>query len=107
MSEAVTGLSPEQYRAILAESIKTAGNMLINNAEAIVGNMNSLVGLTIKFDFDSDSSNVPEMTVTKSHYPEYQEMTELLEKHNRIIEGTNDKKSCDFLDPGSFLDKED
>lgn len=86
MYDTAIGLSPEQYRAIIAESIKTAGHMLINNAEAIVGNMDSLIGLTIKFDFDRDKGYIPEMTVTKSHYPEYQEMTELLEKHNRIIE---------------------
>ena len=105
MADAVTGLSPEQYRAIIAESIKTAGHMLINNAEAIVGNMNSLIGLTIKFDFDSDSGNMPEMTVTKSHYPEYQEMTELLEKHNRIIEGKFDCATA--IKSDDILDKED
>ena len=85
MADAVEGITSEQYRAILAESIKTAGQMLINNAELIVGNMNSLIGLTIKLDFDSDKSNIPEMTITKSRFPEYQDMEELLKKHDQII----------------------
>ena len=90
MTDTAIGLSSEQYRAIIAESIKTAGHMLINNAEAIVGNMDSLIGLTIKFDFDRDHGYIPEMTVTKSHYPEYQDMEELLKKHDQIIKGDND-----------------
>lgn len=90
MTDTAIGLSSEQYRAIIAESIKTAGHMLINNAEAIVGNMDSLIGLTIKFDFDRDHGYIPEMTVTKSHYPEYHDMEELLKKHDQIIKGDND-----------------
>lgn len=85
MTDTAIGLSSEQYRAIIAESIKTAGHMLINNAEAIVGNMDSLIGLTIKFDFDRDHGYIPEMIVTKSHYLEYQDMEELLKKHDQII----------------------
>ena len=89
MADAVEGITSEQYRAILAESIKTAGHMLINNAELIVGDMNSLIGLTIKLDFDSDKGYIPEMTITKSHFPEYQDMEELLKKHDQIIKGDN------------------
>lgn len=85
MADAVEGITSKQYRAILAESIKTAGQMLINNAELIVGDMNSLIGITIKLDFDSDKSYIPEITITKSHFPEYQDMEELLKKHDQII----------------------
>ena len=90
MAAAVEGITSKQYRAILAESIKTAGQMLVNNAELIVGDMNSLIGLTIKLDFDSDKSYIPEMTITKSHFPEYQDMEELLKKHDQIIKEDND-----------------
>ena len=89
MADAVEGITSEQYRAILAESIKTAGQILINNAELIVGNMNSLIGLAIKLDFDSDKSYIPEMTITKYHFPEYQDMEELLKKHDQIINKEN------------------
>lgn len=84
MADAVTGLSPEQYRAIIAESIRTAGHMHINNAEAIVGNMDSLNNKVLCdrcWDLVADA---------------YYEKPK-----------ANDKNSCDFLDPGSFLDKED
>ena len=90
MAVTARGISPEQYRAMLAESMKTAGRRLIDNAELIVGDMNSLIGLTIKLDFDSDKSYIPEMTITKSHFPEYQDMEELLKKHDQIIKGDND-----------------
>ena len=90
MAVTARGISPEQYRAMLAESIKTAGQMLINNAELIVGDMNSrLIGLTIKLDFDSDKGYIPEMTIAKSHFPEYQDMEELLKKHDQIIKEYN------------------
>ena len=90
MADAVQGITSEQYRAMLAESIKTAGQMLIDNAEPIVDDMNSrLIGLTIKLDFDSDKGYIPEMTITKSHFPEYQDMEELLKKHDQIIKGDN------------------
>ena len=90
MAVTARGISPEQYRAMLAESIKTAGQMLINNAELIVGDMNSrLIGLTIKLDFDPDKGYTPEMTITKSHFPEYQDMEELLKNHDQIIKGDN------------------
>ena len=77
MVDAVEGITSEQYRAILAESIKTAGQMLINNAELIVGDMNSLIGLTIKIDFDSDKSYIPEMTIKRSHVPNCEQVDKI------------------------------
>lgn len=78
----------KNYKAALAESIKVAGQMIIDMAEDIAGQNDYISGLSISADFDPELRNIPEITITRSHLPDQQKLEHILDCYN-------DKKSED------------
>lgn len=70
----------EKYREYLIESVRTAGKMVIEMAEDIVGTTDCISDLNISIDFDPEGRSIPEVTFTRSHFPVF----EKLEKLNNI-----------------------
>lgn len=69
------------FKEYLIESIKTAGQMIIENAEDIAGKQDRVSRLTITADFDPEMSSIPEITITRSHLPDSEKLGRLMDLH--------------------------
>lgn len=79
MATVKCSVSEEKYRKYLVEAVKAAGNMLIDNAEDLVGNTKCICDLKITFDFGQELyDSIPRMTVTRSHMPSYEIIEDLM-----------------------------
>ena len=78
----------KNYKAALVESIKVAGQMIIDMAEDIAGQSDHISGLSISADFGPELRSIPEITITRSHLPDQ-------EKLEHIFDCYNGKKSED------------
>ena len=76
----------KNYKAALVESIKVAGQMIIDMAEDIAGQSDYISGLNISAGFNPEFRNVPEITITRSHLPDQQKL-------GRIFDCYDGKKS--------------
>ncbi len=83
-----------KYREGLIESIKVAGQMLIDNAEELAGKVDNMSHFDISIDFDQEKTgSIPELTITKSFFPPEKEVYSLMdiyrngkpERHNTDI----------------------
>ncbi len=72
-------MASEQYRAYLTESIKIAAQMMHDMAEDIAGRSDFISNLTVTIVFDAEMGSVPELTVTRSHLPNQDQMNRLLD----------------------------
>ena len=72
----------KNYKAALVESIKVAGQMIIDMAEDIAGQSDYISGLSISADFDPELRNIPEITITRSHLPDQQKLEHILDCYN-------------------------
>ena len=70
------------YKAGLIESIKVAGQMIIDMAEDIAGNSDYISGLSISADFDPKMRSIPEITIKRSHLPSIEIMEHLLDVYS-------------------------
>lgn len=68
----------KNYKAALVESIKVAGQMIIDMAEDITGQSDYISGLNISADFDPELRNIPEITITRSHLPDQQKLEHIM-----------------------------
>lgn len=66
------------FKEGLIEAIKTAGQMIIDNAEDIAGNTKHMSHLNISVDFDPEFRSIPELTITRSHLPEIHKIEHIL-----------------------------
>jgi hypothetical protein len=79
----------QKYREGLIESIKVAGQMLIDNAEELAGKVDHMSHFDISIDFDQEKTgSIPELTVTKSFFPPEKEVYSLMDIYR------NGKKEC-------------
>ena len=70
----------KNYKAALVESIKVAGQMIIDMAEDIAGKSDYYIsGLGISVNFDPNFRSIPEITITRSHLPDQQKLEQLLD----------------------------
>lgn len=69
-------------KAALVESIKVAGQMIIDMAEDIAGQSDYISGLNISANFDPELRNIPEITITRSHLPDQQKLEHILDCYN-------------------------
>ena len=69
----------KNYKAALVESIKVAGQMIIDMAEDIAGQSDYISGLNISADFDPDLRNIPEITITRSHLPDREKLEQIFD----------------------------
>lgn len=89
-----SGLTGEQYRKFLIEAVKAAGQMMIDNAEDVVGHIDLMTDFSINFEFSQeDRGGIPEMTIIKSHLPSIEVMDGLLDTRYKLIHNDSDKES--------------
>ena len=72
----------KNYKAALVESIKVAGQMIIDMAEDIAGQSDYISGLSISANFDPELRNIPAITITRSHLPDQQKLEHILDCYN-------------------------
>lgn len=88
-----SGLTGEQYRKFLIEAVKAAGQMMINNAEDVVGNIDLMTDFSINFEFSQeDRGGIPEMTIIRSHLPSIEVVDGLLDTRYKLIHNNSDKE---------------
>lgn len=83
--------TPKNFKAYLIESIKVAGQMMIDMAEDIAGCSDHISDLNVSIDFDPSMKSVPELCITRSHLPDYKQVERLM----AIYEGKIKKEEKD------------
>lgn len=73
----------KNFKAGLIESIKVAGQMIVDMAEDIAGKSDYISGLNVSVDFDPEFRSIPKITITRSHVPS----TEKLEYLFNVYDG--------------------
>lgn len=88
-----SGLTGEKYRKFLIEAVKASGQMMIDNAEDMVGHIDLMTDFSINFKFSQeDRGSIPEMTIIKSHLPSIGVIDGLLDTRYKLIHNDSDKK---------------
>ena len=72
-------MKSEDYRSYLVECVKTAGDMIIDMAEDIVGETDSITKLALEISFDQENRSIPEITITRMHLPDNETLDHLLD----------------------------
>ena len=72
-------MKSEDYRSYLVECVKTAGQMIIDMAEDIVGETDSITNLALEISFDQENRSIPEITITRMHLPDNETLDHLLD----------------------------
>ena len=89
-----SGLTEEKYRKFLIEAVKAAGQMMIDNAEDVVGRLDLMTDFSINFEFSQeDRGGIPEMTIIRSHLPSIEVIDGLLDTRYKLIHNDSDKES--------------
>ena len=89
-----SGLTGEQYRKFLVEAVKAAGQMMIDNAEDVVGHIDLMTDFCIKFEFSQENNgSIPVMTITRSHLPSIEVIDGLLDTRYKLMHNDSDKES--------------
>ena len=71
-------MNSKNYRSYLVECVKTAGNMIIDMADDIVGETDAITNLALEVRFDNEMRNIPEITITRMHIPDNETVDHLL-----------------------------
>lgn len=88
-----SGLTGEKYRKFLIEAVKAAGQMMIDNAEDVVGHLDLMTDFSINFEFSQeDRGGIPEMTIIKSHLPSIEVIDGLLDTRYKLIHNNSDEE---------------
>lgn len=72
-------MNSKDYRSYLVECVKTAGNMIIDMADDIVGETDAITNLAIEVSFDQENRSIPEITITRMHLPDTETLDHLLD----------------------------
>lgn len=72
-------MNSKNYRSYLVECVKTAGNMIIDMADDIVGETDAITNLALEVSFDNEMRNIPEITITRMHIPDHETLDHLLD----------------------------
>ena len=79
------------FKKKLIESVKVAGEMLIENAEDIVGNTDYMTDLSIDISFNQEYGFVPEITIKRSHVPSQANVDRIFDaEFTKNMEANND-----------------
>lgn len=73
----------EDFKGGLIQCIKTAGEMLIENAEDIAGETEYMSGLSISINFDQEMKCIPEITIHRTHVPDNEKLNAIFEAFYR------------------------
>ena len=82
-------MNSKNYRSYLVECVKTAGNMIIDMADDIVGEADAISNLALEVRFDNEMRNIPEITITRMHLPEHETIDHLLDIRIEKLEKEN------------------
>lgn len=83
-------MTSEQYRTYLIESIKIGAQMMHDMAEDIAGKSDFISNLTVTINFDPEACSVPELTIERSHFPNHDQM-------NQLLDISTKSKICNFF----------
>ena len=72
-------MTSKNYRSYLVECVKTAGNMIIDMADDIVGETDAITNLALEVRFDNELRSIPEITITRMHLPDNETVDHLLD----------------------------
>ena len=72
-------MNSKDYRSYLVECVKTAGNMIIDMADDIVGETDVITNLALEVSFDQENRSIPEITITRMHLPDNETLDHLLD----------------------------
>ena len=72
-------MDSKNYRSYLVECVKTAGNMIIDMADDIVGETDAITNLGLEVRFDNEMRSIPEITITRMHLPDNETLDHLLD----------------------------
>ena len=86
--------TPKNFKAYLIESIKVAGQMMIDMAEDIAGCSDHISGLNVSIDFDPSMRSIPELSITRSHLPDYTQVERLMAIYDGKITKEETKNDC-------------
>ena len=85
-------MKSEEYRSYLVECVKTAGNMIIDMADDIVGKTDAITNLAIEVSFDHENRSIPEITITRMHLPDHETLDNLLDiRVEKLKKGNRDE----------------
>ena len=88
-----SGSTGEKYRKFLIEAVKAAGQMMIDNAEDVVGRLDLMTDFSINFEFSQeDRGGIPEMTIIKSHLPSIEVIDGLLDTRYKLMHNKSDEE---------------
>lgn len=82
-------MKSKNYRSYLVECVKTAGNMIIDMADDIVGETDKITNLALEVRFDNEMRNIPEITITRMHLPDNETLDHLLDIRIEKLEKEN------------------
>lgn len=82
-------MKSKNYRSYLVECVKTAGNMIIDMADDIVGETDAISNLALEVRFDNEMRNIPEITITRMHLPDNETLDHLLDIRIEKLEKEN------------------
>ena len=72
-------MKSEDYRSYLVKCVKATGQMIIDMADDIVGETDSMTNLALEVSFDQENRSVPEITITRMHLPDHKTLDHLLD----------------------------
>lgn len=68
------------YREELVDYVKLAAQTIMDNADAIVANVNYISDFNIDISFSQDRGSIPEITVSTSMFPDPKKLQEIFDK---------------------------
>ena len=86
-------MNGKNYRSYLVECVKTAGNMIIDMADDIVGETDKITNLALEVRFDNEMRSIPEITITRMHLPNNETIDHLLDIRIEKLEKGNKNDS--------------
>ena len=75
--------SEERYRMFLVENIKVASQMLYEMADDIAGKSDHISDLSVTITFDQEMKSLPELTITRSHLPNREQVDYLIDLYSK------------------------
>ena len=72
-------MESKDHRSYLVECVKTAGNMIIDMADDIVGETDAMTNLALEVSFDQENRSIPEITITRMYLPDHETLDHLLD----------------------------
>lgn len=77
--------SEDRYRMFLVENIRVGARMLYEMAYDIAGKTDRISDLSVTITFDQEMNSLPELTITRSHFPNRELVDYLRGKEEELL----------------------